>query len=280
MTAESLPTSALRASVRMTPKEDTEGVVIKLKVFWKTTRFWTEADVADFQNTAPSIAEQLRTALPYWNKDGNIRTNRFTCEDFAIRILCEYAAPRGLPVKLTTGVRAYRNMEMYDAEQHDRYSSTIYGFAEMVMLTYGAPDMQRTGVNTIAVATPEQLLPGDILARANDAKGQLLAKKQEKKINVAHHIQIVIRRKDLAILIYQGNSDSSIHWPLTWINRLFLKNPADPQDDAYGGMKIEQGAYIKNRNIWDYKNITTGKKTPDLLKEFLFYRWNFYEFNK
>lgn len=140
--------------------------------------------------------------------------------------------------------------------------------------------MQRTGVNTIAVATAEELLPGDVLARANDMKGQLLAKKRRKKINVAHHIQMVVQKDGLTISIYQGNSDSSIHWPLTWINRIILKNPADPQDDAYGGMKIEQGKYVKNKDSWDYKNLTTGKTTPDLLKEFLFYRWNFYEFNR
>jgi len=266
-------------SIALTPKDDKQGAKVKLKVFWKTTKFWTAADVTDFQKSVHGIAERLRTEQ-YWNKDGDIRSNKFTCEDFAVRLLCEYAKPKGLPVKLTTGVRTFRNMEIYNASEHDSYASNIYGFSEMVMLSYGAPDMQRLGVNTTAVATPEELQPGDILARANDTEGKLLAARKGSKTNVAHHIQVVVATNTASIAIYQGNSDSSIHWPLSWINKIVLRNPADPKDDAYGGMKIERALYTKNKDHWDYKNFDTGAKISGLLKEFMFYRWSFYEFNK
>lgn len=157
------------ATMTTTPSSDTspKPVTVKFKTFWKTTRQWAQADVHDFQKQAPAIAERLRS-LRYWDKHGDLRYNKFTCEDFAIRVLCEYAAPRGLPVKLTTGVRTYRNVEIYNAEMHGRFSSDLYGFSEMVMLSFGAADMQRTGSNTVSVAGPEALLPGDILAKAND----------------------------------------------------------------------------------------------------------------
>ena len=124
--------SAASVSAPLTPKADKAPFIVKLKVFWKTSKKWKAADISDFRRAVPQIAERLRTEQ-YWNKDGDIRSNKFTCEDFAIRVLCEYASFKGLPVKLTTGVRTYRNMELYDAGEHDQYASNKYGFADMVM---------------------------------------------------------------------------------------------------------------------------------------------------
>jgi hypothetical protein len=259
--------------VALTPKDDKQGVKVKLKVFWKTTKFWSQADIADFQKSAAGIAERLRTEQ-YWNAEGRIRTNTFTCEDFAVRLLCEYAAPRGLPVKLTTGVRTFRNMEVYDEAKHARYGSSMYGFTHMAMLSYGAPDMQRTGVNTVAVASPDDLLPGDILALAHDAKGKAGG-------GVAHHIQVVVANDKTSISIYQGNSDFSIHRPLTWINKLIGRNSADPQQDAYAGQPVERGIFSnRGKGRWDYKNTTTNNTSTDFIKYFDLVRWNFMEFNK
>ncbi|SNT15731.1 hypothetical protein SAMN06265795_11596 [Noviherbaspirillum humi] len=267
-------------SIALTPKADKEGVSIKLKVFWKTVRFWTEADIADFQKSVKPIAERLRTEQ-YWNKDGDIRSNRFTCEDFAIRVLCEYASSKGLPVKLTTGVRTYRNMEIYSAEHHDRYASNIYGFSEMVMLTYGAPDMQRKGANTILVSEPEELVPGDVLAQANDLQGKALAVKRDSAVNVAHHIQLTISTSDKEIEIFQGNSNNTIHFITPKLMKIFGRNPADPQDRLYAGLPIERGKYSKNKiGKWDYENLTSKRRYDDKLSEFMFYRWNFHEFNQ
>lgn len=272
MSAEILSTLVAR-SVALTPKDDKQGVKIKLKVFWKTTKFWSEADIADYQKSAAGIAERLRTEQ-YWNKDGAVRTNTFTCEDFAIRVLCEYAAPKGLPVKLKTGVRTFRNMEIQNDGEHARYASSMYGFAQMVMLSYGAPDMQRTGINTVAVESPEKLLPGDILALAHDAKGKASG-------GVAHHIQVVVANDGKAISIYQGNSDFSIHRPLTWINKLFGRNSADPQQDAYAGLPVERGIFSHmGAGRWDYTNTTTKNASSDFIRYFDLVRWNFMEFNK
>lgn len=258
-------------TVPLTPKADTEGVRIRFKVFWKTTRFWTEADVADFQNTAPSIAERLRTER-YWNKKGEIQRSTFTCEDFAIRVLCEYAASRGLPVKLTTGVRTYRNMEMYDAERHDRYSSNMYGFSEMVMLTYAAADMQ-TPSNTISITGAENILSGDILAQAKD-----------KANNRAHHIQVVTNvEPNTAIHVVQGSTYGVDGFFASILKRIGI-NTADPRNQlpgvGYLGIIPVSAMYKKVANGWNYKNHETGREVKDFLSMFLFYRWNFKEFNQ
>ena len=263
----------------VTPKADKIGVTIKLKVFWKTTKFWTDANIVDYQKNVPNIAEQLRNT-EYWNKDGDIEDNRFTCEDFAIRVLCQYASTKGLPVKLTTGVRRYGNMEIYNAQTHNRYGSNMQGFTEMVMLTYGARDMQRVGRNTISVANPEELLAGDILAQALDAEGAALAIKNLQSVNVAHHIQLVYKNEGDQIHIFQGNSGSSIHWYASPFYKALGKNTANPQDSAYGGKQVERGIYLKSNAIWNYANMDTGAKYDNKLKEFMLFRWDFKGFNK
>lgn len=45
-------------------------------------------------------------------------------------------------------------------------------------------------------------------------------------------------------------------------------------------MKVERALYTKVNDRWDYRNFDTGSQISDLLKEFMFYRWNFDEFNK
>lgn len=264
--------TAVFVKAPLTPKSDKKPHVVKLKVFWKTSRKWTSADISDYQNSVPAIAEMLRKEQ-YWDKEGNIHSNEFTCEDFAIRVLCEYAEAKGLPLKLTTGVRVYRNMEIYKADEHDRYATNKYGFSEMVMLSFGAADIQRVGVNTESVAQPADLLPGDILALAHDAKGSATGGR-------AHHIQVVFGVSAGIIDIYQGNSDYSIHRPITWINKLVGRNAADPQQNAYAGKLIEIGKYTaQHGGGWDYVNITTKNSATSYLKYFDFFRWNFSGFN-
>jgi hypothetical protein len=68
---------------------------------------------------------------------------------------------------------------------------------------------------------------------------------------------------------------------MTWINRVFRGNATDPADALYAGQIIEQGQFTnKNKDSWDYQNFNTKKITPDFLKSFDFFRWNFFGFNK
>lgn len=254
--------------VALTPTSETKGHEVKLKVFWKTVRHWDNAFISEFQTHSPRIIEKLE-AEEYWSKEGATKNQAFTCEDFAIRILCEFAAPRGLPVKLRTGVRTYRNMELYSPEEHDRYLSHMYGFSEMVMLTFGAPDMQRTGENTKRISSIGDLLPGDILAQALDRDS-----------GTAHHIQIVNTKDESTIHVKQGNTSGVSVRPVTTIKRFLGSNMADPQNNGYAGMPIETGHYEKAGNGWQYHNAIKGTITNDFLKIFEYYRWNFMEFNR
>jgi hypothetical protein len=247
-------------------------VIVRFKTFWETTRMWTHAEIANYHEAVPQLARQIRKEQ-YWDRQGSVKTNRFTCEDFAIRVLAQFACSRGLPLKLETGVRTYRNVEVYGQPEHDRYDSTMYGFSDMVELTYGAPDMQRPRTNTVSLRGPEALLPGDILALAHDWKGSHSG-------GTAHHIQLVTMTSPSSIEIYQGNSDGTIHRPITWFNKVLGRNSADPQQTAYAGLPIETGRFTKAATKWNYRNDVTGSSESDYLKSFDLYRWNFMEFNR
>ncbi|MXN77457.1 hypothetical protein GR157_22285 [Burkholderia sp. 4701] len=259
----------LIAKRETTPTSDTspKPVTVRFKTFWKTLRKWTDTDIAEYQRAIPQLARLVQTET-YWDRNGNIRTSQFTCEDFALRLLVQFASPRGLPLNLATGVRSYRNVEIYGEAEHQRYDSTMYGFADMVALTFGAPDTQRTDSNTVQLQTPESLLPGDMLVQANDRAG------------TGHHVQLVMSASSSSISIMQGNSSGVIVRPFTTIMRIFGRNRADPQSASYAGMHVENGRYIQGENGWDYKNETTGAEVKDFLKQFQLYRWNVAAFNR
>lgn len=266
--SSSVLTSLTTRAIALAPDAQNTVKKVQLKVFWKTANFWTDATIREYHSAVPSIAERL-VSEQYWDRNGSIKNNRFTCEDFAIRLLCEFASERQLPVKLKTGVRTYRNMEIYQPGEHDRYLSHMYGFSDMVMLTYGAPDMQRIGENVVALTSPTELMPGDILAQAHDRPG-----------DVAHHVQVVMSVTPEQIEIKQGNTSGVIIRPFTTVRRVLGSNMADPQNDGYAGMPIERGVYNRQESGWSYKNLETGAAREDFLKIFQLYRWNFMGFNQ
>lgn len=246
----------------LTRKADETPYTCKLKVYWKTIRDWTYADIAAYQAEIPQLAETARAS-----------GRRFTCEDFSLELLCQFASKRGLPVKLTDGVREYRNMDIYDPDYHENYPQTPRGFITMVMATFGASDVQRVGVNTIRLLGPAELLPGDLLALALDSVGRSQG-------NRAHHVQVVVNKTETHIGINQGNSDWTIQIPARWAIKLLGKNSADPDQDIYAGTKPESGQFmLSGVSRWDYKNNVTGSVKADYLKYFELYRWNFMGFN-
>lgn len=246
----------------LTHKQDESPYTCKLKVYWKTTNEWTQADIQAYRSAVPQLAEVARNS-----------GQKFTCEDFALELLCQFASKRGLPVKLTDGVREYRNMDVYDPGYHENYPQTARGFINMTMTSFGAPDVQRSGANTVRLSEASELLPADLLALAFDAKGRASG-------NRAHHVQVVVKKSDARIDIYQGNSDWTIHKPVTYIYKLFGRNPADPSQSAYAGMAPETGQFSRTSGAqWSYRNNRTGNEQKDYLQCFEPFSWNFMEFN-
>lgn len=109
-------------SAKLTPRNDQTPHICKLKVYWKTTREWSDSDIKNYRAAVAKLAEDARTS-----------GRKFTCEDFALEMLCQFASKNGLPVKLTDGVREYRNMDIYDPDYHENYPQTPRGFIDMVI---------------------------------------------------------------------------------------------------------------------------------------------------
>jgi hypothetical protein len=258
----------------------TDSIIkVTLKVFWKHTRLWNQEEIERYHKLAPFFCKQIAE-----------EKKKFTCEDFAIRVLCEFASFRQLPVRLVTGARVCSNIMPYmtaeqkellllaeqskwplPADELEQYSSTVNGFCDMVMQVYGARDMQKVGVNTVNVATPEDLLPGDILAHVKLGN------------SVATHIQVVTSVAKNKIGIHQGNSGALNIIPFA--SRIL--NAADPRDDDYTGQPIERGVYNRVAyDRWDYdKLLITGEdhkddRKKDFMKQMQLYRWNFMGFNQ
>lgn len=256
---------------KLTPKSDKKPKQVVLRVFWKSNKKWDASTIQAYQKFVVGEADFMRSNYVEMNEDGETKKGRFTCEDFALRMLIEFASKNSLPVKLTTGVRTYSNIEIYSSDEHDDYSANAFGFFQMVGKTYGAPDMQ-SPINTKLVATVAELKPGDILAQAND--------KSDKR---AHHIQMVIAKTSVEITIFQGNSGSGNWGPLAKLSRLIGRgNPADPKaETAYTGATAQKAKYtLMTDKTWSYSNEDTKSSKTDFLKMFLFYRWNFENFNR
>lgn len=256
-------------TVPLTPKADTEGVRIRFKVFWKTQKFWNDDYIRQYKEEAPIIATQLKDHFLEWRSDGSINKRlTATCEDFAIRILVEFAFRNNLPIKITTNAGVFRNMEPLD--QSDDTLPNVYGFMQKVMRSCAAQDMLNDR-NTRQVHN-EQVEPGDLLVQLNSQGG-------------ARHVQITTQNTGKSIIVIQGNQEYKYHYrALYWIAKKLTGNKSnsvsDPNAKGYEGMSLGEGEFSKNREKWAYKNLKTGFTSPDFLRQFVGRSWNFSEFNK
>jgi hypothetical protein len=253
----------------LTPKSDTQGKEIKLKVFWKTTKYWDEVSIKEYRSTVEDNAHDFQNNYREWWGDGSIHRGMLTCEDFSLKLLIKFAGSHGLPLKLTTGAGTYRNMQLYSPIL-DRFTSNPAGYEDMVMPRYGAMD---TLQNTVKIAAHKDLLPGDIMLR-----------------NDGGHVQVVMMNSPTEIRVKQGNFDPNA--PLTTKRRILGKlskvltgdNAAmRPGNDNYLGTEIQDGLYIwEEEGRWSYQNTTLKEdkeyKTFKTMSNLC--RWNFEEFNR
>ncbi len=268
MSAAILSTLVAR-SVALTEKKETKGVKVPLKVFWKTSKFWEAADVEKYRIAAPHIALRLKDNFAEWRADGSVnKTFTTTCEDFAIRVLVEFAFQNNLPVKITSGAGTFRNMEALDPA--DETQANVYGFMQKAMGSCAAQDMLNDS-NTKAVKN-EVVRPGDLLVEMNDK-------------NRARHVQVAINNTGSDIRVIQGNQKYLYPYrAMYWITRKLTSNNShsvsDPSSMGYEGMELGEAHFTKSADKWNYKNMKTGRVVQNYLGNFVGREWNFFEFNK
>lgn len=214
---------------------------------WEITNKWSDDYINKFINFVSDQTNQ-------YVKDGEM----FTCEDFALSLLIDFASTNGLPVTINNG------SGIYDASSENYTDAAT--FKNDVLTTTGARDLQNDK-NTV---------PSDI----SMAKGGDIIVNRNNK-DVGTHIQVVtsgfyIDNTDFVngISISQGNSGILNIVP----GSSSILGAGNPNSSFYTGKPIEKGWIDVNANV--YFNNTKGRTIRNYsnTKNIEVRRWNFKRF--
>jgi RHS repeat-associated protein len=181
--------------------------------------------------------------------------SQFTCEDFALSLLIDFASTNGLPVTINNGSGTY------DARS-DNYTD-VATFKNDVLTTTGARDLQNNN-NTVS-SDISGARGGDIIVNRNSN-------------NVGTHIQVVtagfyIDNTDFVngVSVAQGNSGLLNGVP----GSSTIFDAGNPNSFFYTGKPIERGWIDVNANV--YFNNTKGTTISNYsnAKNIDVRRWNF-----
>jgi RHS repeat-associated protein len=173
----------------------------------------------------------------------------FTCEDFALQIMIDFASENHLPFSIKT------ESGVFDASD-SQWGGDIMEFRNAVLDATGANDLISFG-NTIKVDL-NSLQSGDLLIERKDGKR-------------GNHVQIVEFATKSSIYILQGDSN--------WLNGVrgaskYL-NASHPNSLLYIGKTISSGSYY--RETGNYINFNSGRFYWNLIKtsNIIGVQWNF-----
>jgi len=184
---------------------------------WTIHSQWNQQTIAGYQQYASQRAQQLAQSGA-----------SATCEDFALRVLIDYASTNGLPLAIANGSGTFNAAS-------DQFTD-VAGFTNTVLTTTGASDLQNPA-NTVGVDM-SQLSAGDLLlTRSNGV--------------TANHVQLVTSVSDNYMGIHQGS--------VTWLNGLpgasRILGASNPTSIFYAGTPITHGSIFGNTA---YVNRGTG----------------------
>ncbi len=178
----------------------------------------------------------------------------YTCEDFSLSLLIDYASQNGLPVTIVNGEGTF------DARS-DNYTD-MATFKNDVLTFTGARDLQNSA-NAYGIDINSATTGDIILNRYQDN-------------NIARHAQVVLSpTNDIGVMgIVQGNSGVMNKVP--GASRIF--DAGNPQSMFYTGQHIEKAIYIPAADF--YKNYSTGSTYSNYshVRNIDIRRWNFKRF--
>jgi hypothetical protein len=208
---------------------------------WDITNQWDEKFINNYHQYAANRAMQAY-------KNGE----KYTCEDFALGVLIDFASQNGLPFAITNG--QYASLDASDPS----YSS-VKDFKDAVFATTGANDLARSE-NTTQLKSVGDVKTGDLLMLKSEALETTSTK-------LYGHTQVVSYITKHFLFIYQGNQGNGSADPNSW--------------RSYAGMPIQLGIYALtsgdyvrqgNGNVIKNGLLNTGNVVP--------FRWNFMNWNK
>ncbi|OJX92485.1 MAG: hypothetical protein BGP01_07690 [Paludibacter sp. 47-17] len=214
------------------------------RVAWEITNQWNDDYINKFSSFVSNQTAQ-------YEQDGS----RFTCEDFALSLLIDFASTNGLPVAITN------DSGTYDARS-DNYTD-IATFKNDVLATTGARDLQNNN-NTVS-SDISRVRGADIIVNRNNN-------------DVGTHIQVVtagfyIGNTDFVngISIAQGNSGILNGVP----GSSSILGAGDPNSSFYTGKPIERGWIDVNANVYFNNTKRTTTSNYSNAKNIEVRRWNF-----
>ena len=214
---------------------------------WEVNNQWNDDYINKFSSFVSNQTNQ-------YVKDGS----QFTCEDFALSLLIDFASTNGLPVTINNGSGTY------DARSDDY--TDVATFKNDVLTTTGARDLQNN--NNAVSSDISGARGGDIIVNRNNN-------------DVGTHIQVVtagfhIGNTDFVngVSIAQGNSGILNGVP----GSSRILDSGNPNSSFYTGKPIERGWIDVNANV--YFNNTKGTTTNNYsnTKNIDVRRWNFLGF--
>ncbi|WP_133295668.1 hypothetical protein [Burkholderia reimsis] len=246
-------------STILTPVDDTTPVTLQYKFYWVHERLWDQSWIEKYQLATPGLAREIQS------RKG--ASGQYTCEDFALEILIEFASRNKLPLKIKTESRTFKNVEeVFDVDGAN--PPTPAGFALDVAFRAGAPDVV---ANSQPVSLSD-LKPGDMFAEFNRG-----------------HIQVVTSVSPNRIEIMQGNFPG----PLTVVRKqhswtdfgfLFRDKSTDARESPnYLGVPVQNAVYEFRNGSWFYQRMYGDDRRWDPKPwgdQSIHIRWNFLEFNR
>jgi len=205
---------------------------------WAILNNWNDYYISLYEKSVAKISRDYRE-----------RGEKYTCEDFALSVLIDFASENGLPVTVSNGTG------IYDARSAEY--SDVASFKNDVLKSTGAPDLQSPR-NTLPVDCPQS---GDlVINRHDDGQG--------------HHIQLIGGNIDGNLVVYQGSSTflNSIHGSSR------ILGASNPSSMFYAGQNIRLAVFNIASDY--YVNITTGAsyKNYSTTKNIEYRRWNYGSF--
>lgn len=196
---------------------------------WQITNEWKKEEIANYRKYV-----QQRTS------DARENGEEYTCEDFALGVLIDFASENGLPISIENGQGTF--------DAHSDEFKSVEEFKDAVFKTTGAKDIQKQSNTQVT----EWFKAGDLVVGRDDE-------------NLAFHIQVVsqINLKTRKIEIHQGSESVG---------------SADPKSFFYAGKSVSRGVWNLNTDVYRNPPKTISEYSKNYNTEGR--RWNFKNFNK
>jgi RHS repeat-associated protein len=212
---------------------------------WEVKNKWNAEHIAGYQNAITTISDK-------WVKE----SKTFTCEDFALAILCQYAKENSLPLTIQNKSGTY-NQENYPAGSTPEQRDFVYKkFVDDVSSTSAAHDIAEyngkfVGKGKGALENAEK---GDLILHDSNYDGKF------------SHTQVVTNNSNKQVFTRQGDLKGHI----------FANSPSHI---FYGGKLIQ-------KTVWDlgkdsHKNYFKNTFKQSAIKNLnpTLYKWDFQKFN-